>query len=88
MSQAVAGVNELFAWVERAGSEAAGAKKRAKNGRNSFHHSMELLPDVVQSYLALFTGTFPSLRASRAWVEVAATFLVDLREVALKMSGE
>jgi hypothetical protein len=37
------------------------------------------LYDAVFAYFAAFTGRFPTSRAARGWVEVAATFVTDLK---------
>jgi hypothetical protein len=37
------------------------------------------LQDAVANYFVVFTDRFPSSRAARRWVEVAATFLVELK---------
>lgn len=37
------------------------------------------LQDAVANYFIVFTDRFPSSRAARPWVEVAATFLVELK---------
>jgi hypothetical protein len=37
------------------------------------------LYDAVFAYFTAFTGRFPTSRAARGWVEVAATFVTDLK---------
>lgn len=45
------------------------------------------LCDAVLAYFAAFTNRFPTSRAARGWVEVAATFAAELKRTARDVSS-
>lgn len=52
-----------------------------------FCRCVNLFQDIVQSYFSLFTQRFESSLKARDWVEVAAGFLVELKQTTRTMQA-
>jgi hypothetical protein len=56
----------------------ARAREPADAARRCYH----ALYEAVLAYFVVFTNRFPTSKAARGWVEVAAAFVVDLKKLA------
>lgn len=79
--EATARTSEFHTAVAKLRVEMAESSSTAKSELATVGQSLSMLVEAMTGYFAVFTNRFPTSRAARPWVEAAATFLAEFRQL-------